>query len=156
MVTQMPPSSLTELPLEEPARLHQGRSRWRRLVVAALGMVVILTVSYPIIANVLLRTRLLRNAINGPSLSFAIVGNTTALRLDYESAHSFFPGRVHLEGLTIRGRDRTAEWFLTLDHSDVDVSLVDLLHHRFHATRLRSDGLAIRARLRLHHLDATP
>jgi hypothetical protein len=97
--------------------------------------------------NVLLRTRLLR---------YAISGDSTSLRLDYESAYSIIPGRVHLEGLIIRGRGRTVEWLLTLDHVDVAISLFDLLRRRFHATRVRSNGLAIRVRLRLDPVNATP
>jgi hypothetical protein len=113
-------------------------------------------VSYLLIANVLLRTRLLRNLVSGSSVNFAVMGNSTDLRLDYASAYSFFPGRVHVEGLTLRGREQAVEWFLTLDHVDAVVSLGDLLHHTFHATRLRSSGFAIRARLRLDRVDATP
>jgi hypothetical protein len=111
---------------------------------------------YLIVANVLLRTGLLRNAVSGSSVSFAVIGDSTALRLDYTSAYSIVPGRVHVEGLTIRGRERTVEWFLTLDHADVRISLADLLHRTFHATRLRSSGLVLRARMRLDRADATP
>jgi hypothetical protein len=157
MATQVLPSlRLGHRRVEKPVRSLRGGVRWRRLVLAALGIVAILAVTYLAAANVLLRTRLLRNAISGSSLSFAIMGNSTALRLDYESAYSLLPGRVHLEGLTIRGRERTVEWFLSLDHADVAVSLVDLLRRSFHVTRLRSSGFRIRARLRLEPVGATP
>jgi hypothetical protein len=106
--------------------------------------------------NVLLRTRLLRNAISGPSQSFAVSGRSSALSLDYRSAYSLFPGRVHVEGLSIRGRDQNVEWLINLDRADVVVSLSDLLRRTFHATRVRSSGFAIRARLRLTRADATP
>jgi hypothetical protein len=132
------------------------RIRWRRLVKRVLLTVAIACVSYLVIANVLLRTRLLRNVVSGSSVNFAVMGNATDLRLDYASAYSIVPGRVHVEGLTLRGREQTVEWFLTLDHADVVISLGDLLHNTFHATRLRSSGLAIRARLRLDRVDATP
>jgi hypothetical protein len=122
----------------------------------ALGIVAILAVSYLVVVNVLLRTGLLRNAISGSSVTFALSGNSTALRLDYQSAYSIIPGRVHVEGLTIRGREQNEEWFLTLDRADVAVSLVDLLHRSFHATRVRASGFTIRARLRLDRADATP
>jgi hypothetical protein len=45
---------------------------------------------------------------------------------------------------------------LTIDHADVVVSLGDLLRRTFHATRVRSSGFAIRARLRLDRMDTTP
>jgi hypothetical protein len=135
------------LPLESPARASRRHIRWRKLVAVALGTLAILAVSYLVVANVLLRTRLLRNMVSR---------NSAVLLLDYESAYSIIPGRVHVEGMSIRGRGRTVEWFLTLDHADASVSLFDLFHRSFHATRLRSSGLAIRARLRLESADATP
>ena len=122
----------------------------------AIGFIAIVAVSYLVVANVLLSTRLLRNAVSGSSLNFAIRGNSTALLLDYDSAYSIFPGRVHVEGLRIRGRERTLEWLLTLDRADASISLVDLLRRRFHATRVSSSGFAIRLRLRLDRATATP
>lgn len=126
----------------------------RRLFKRLLVAVAILTVSYLVVANVLLRTRLLRNAVSG-SVSFAFLGSSTDLRLDYRSAYSILPGKVHIDGLTIRGREPALEWALTLDHADVHISLADLFRHRFRATRLRSSGFTIRARLRLDRVDAT-
>jgi len=122
----------------------------------ALVAVAIVAISYLVAVNLLLRTRLLRNAISGSPLNFAMDGTSAALHLEYASAYSIVPGRVHIDGLTIRGRERTVEWFLSLDHADVAVSLVDLLRRSFHATRLRSSGFAIRARLRLDPVGATP
>jgi hypothetical protein len=157
MATQVLPSlRVGNRRLARPVRSLPRRVRWQKLALVALGIVAILVVSCVLVANVLLRTRLLRNAISGSSCNFAILGDYTALRLDYESAYSIIPGRVHVDGLTIRGRERTVEWRLTLDHADVAISLVDLLRRRFHATRLRSSGLTIRARLRLEPVDATP
>ncbi|HVR21618.1 MAG TPA: hypothetical protein VMS65_18010, partial [Polyangiaceae bacterium] len=124
-----------------------GRVRWRRLLVAALGAVAIVAALYLLVANVVLRSRLLRDAVSGSSLNFAIRGNSTELLLDYESAYSLFPGRVHVEGLRMRGRERTLEWQLTLDNADVALSLRDLLRRRFHATSVRSSGFSIQLRL---------
>jgi hypothetical protein len=157
MMSQVQPSPRSwHQPHEIPARSLLRRVPWRRLVVLALRIVAILIVSYLVVANVLLKTRLLRNAVSSSSASFAVSGNTADLRLDYDSAYSIIPGRVHLEGLSIRGRERDVEWLLTLDRADVSISLVDLLHKSLHATRLRSSGLTLRARLRLDREDATP
>jgi hypothetical protein len=144
---------LPNSPGDEPAWPPLGRALW--LFAVALDVVAILTVSYLVSANVLLRTRLLRDAISGSS-DFSVRGSSADLRLDYGSAYSILPGRIHVEDLTIRGRERTVEWRLSLDHTDVAVSLADLLRHRFHVTRLRASGFTIRARLRLHHADAAP
>ncbi len=139
-------------------RATSGRKRalWRRLLRGVLFAGAILVVSYWLLANILLRTRLVRKATSGSSVNFAISGNASDLRLDYASAYSYFPGQAHVEGLTIRGRDRSVEWRLTLDHVNVKFSLFDLLHREFHATRVRASGLSLRARLRLHRRDVTP
>lgn len=128
---------------------------WRRLAAAALGSAAIATVLYLVTANILLRTGLLRNAISGSKLHFALSGQSTALRLDYRSAYSLMPGRVHVEGLSIRGRERDIEWFVFLDRADVDVAFMPLLHRTFHATGVQASGLSVRARLRLTHANAT-
>ena len=153
-------SSLAEhLPLPRPvgsllARVR--RVRWGRFVKRVALAVALAWVTYLVVANVLLRTRLLRNAISGSAVSFAIGANASDLNLDYASAYSVIPGHVHLEGLTIRGREQTVEWFLSLDHADVELDLFDLLHRELHATRLRSSGFAIRARMRLDPMHVTP
>ena len=111
--------------------------------------------AYLVAVNVLLRTRLLRDAVGGGSAS-AAPGQPAALELDYASAYSIIPGRVHVRGLTLRGRERTVEWWLSLDEADLRVALFSLLHRTFRVTHLRSSGFAMRARLRLTPADATP
>lgn len=143
-------------PIEPSVPARRRRARWRKLVVLVFGVVAILMASYMVVANVLLRTRLLRNAVAGSSLPLGIGGDSMGLRLDYESAYSFVPGRVHVEGLTIRGRDRAVEWLLTLDRADFHISFVDLFRRTFRASHIRARGFTIRARLRLDRVDATP
>jgi hypothetical protein len=108
-----------------------------RWVGSSLAIVALL---YLVGMNVFVRTRLFRNAISFDPDSF---------RVDYASAYSVLPGRIHVEGLTIRGRDSAVEWILNLDRCDFRVSFVELLHRRFHANHVRGDGLTLRARRRL-------
>ena len=99
-----------------------------------------MTLLYLIGMNVFIRTRLFRDAISFDPDSFL---------LDYTSAYSVLPGRIHVDGLTIRGRDTAVEWVLTLDRCDFRVSFAALLHRRFHARHVRGDGLTLRARRRV-------
>jgi hypothetical protein len=124
--------------------------------VLSLGVLAGAQIAYLVAANVLLRTGLLRAAVNGSSVPFALGGRSSDLRLDYRSAYSWLPGRVHVEGLVMRGRDETVEWHFSLDRADVAISLPDLLRRTFHATRVRASGFAIQARLRLEPGDVTP
>lgn len=139
-----------------PPQSRPTRIRWGRFARRALYAFAILMVLYLLAVNVLLTTRLLRDAVSGSSVGFALSGSSSDLRLDYTSAYSVIPGRVHLEGLSIRGRDQSVEWRLTLDHADASVSLLGLLHHTLHASRVRASGFTMRARLRLDRARATP
>ena len=95
--------------------------------------------SYLVGMNGLLRTRLFRSAITS---------STGSLLVDYRSAYSLWPGRIHVEELVIRGRDSSVEWILRLDRCDFRVSFLALTRKRFHATHVNGDGLSLRVRLR--------
>ncbi len=78
--------------------------------------------------NVFLRTRLFRDAISS---------SPDSLRVDYRSAYSIVPGRIHVEGLLVRGRDSSVEWILALDRCDFRVSFLALARKKFDASRAR-------------------
>src|ERR1700678_780505 len=96
----------------------------RKAVVAAALLVAGALVVYLVAMNVFLGTRLFRNAISY---------DPGSLLVDYDKAYSLWPGRIHVEGLVIRGRDRNVEWSLVLDRCDFRAHFVDLLHKQFHA-----------------------
>jgi hypothetical protein len=123
------------------------RIRWRRVGMGALALAASMALLCFVALNVFLRTRLLRHALSG---------DPSTLWVDYESAYSVVPGYVHVTGLVIRGRERTEEWILTIDHVDFHVAFRDLLRHRFHVTRVHASGLGMRARMRISAADATP
>jgi hypothetical protein len=148
--------SAEHLPSARPVRSLLRHARWRKAVKRVLLAVGVAWVFYLAVANAVLRTRLLRDAVSGGFVNFAVSGAVADLRLDYASAYSLLPGRAHVDGLSIRGRDRAVEWFLTLERADVHISLRDVLRRNFHATRVRASGFTIRARLRLARPDAIP
>ncbi|HEY8041129.1 MAG TPA: hypothetical protein VIF15_15085 [Polyangiaceae bacterium] len=106
-----------------------------------------LAVFYLVTANVLLRTHLLRDAISS---------SPESLLLDYDSAYTLIPGRVHVDRLTIRGADRHVQWLLTLEQADARISLLDLLRRRFHATRVVGSGFTMWTRLRVDPVHDNP
>jgi hypothetical protein len=97
--------------------------------------------------NLFLRSRLFRDAISADPIAF---------RVEYRSAYSIIPGRIHVEGVTIRGRDSHIEWILSIDTCDFRVAFLDLLHKRFRASHVRASGFAMRVRFRIPPADATP
>ncbi|HEY6463576.1 MAG TPA: hypothetical protein VIY73_25585 [Polyangiaceae bacterium] len=94
---------------------------------------------YLVALNVFVRTRLFRDLIGS---------DPDSMLVDYTSAYSIVPGRIHVEGLRIRGKDSHVEWILTLDRCDFDVSFLDLAHKKFHASHVEGDGLSMRVRER--------
>jgi len=102
--------------------------------------------------NLILRTRIFRDLLNGAQHDIVV---------DYERAYSFWPGRVNVSGLTIRGEDYNVQWWLRIDYCEFDVALAALRRRRFHATRVRADGFMLRARLKFteaspEHVAALP
>ncbi len=118
------------------------------MALASVALVAIGTFAlYLVAANILIRTRMLRNLINeGPDRTW----------IDYESATTWWPGLVRVRGLRIRDRDSVSEWMITLDEGRASISLVDLLQRRFHPAWIRGGGFSLRVRSRLLPEEATP
>jgi hypothetical protein len=116
------------------------------------GAIAGLVTLYLVGINVLVRTHLLRSALSA---------DPEAMLVDYASAYSWIPGRVHVEGLKIRGSDSSVQWVLRLDKCDFNFAPLELAHRRFHASHVRGEGLTFRVRLRVdratpEHLAALP
>src|SRR5262245_47262212 len=112
----------------------------------AVGMVALFA-AYLVAANVLVGTTLLPRLLNG---------HPDALRVDYASAWSLYPGHVRAKGLSIRGKDSNVEWLLELDDVTFSVAWTELFHQRFHARGVRARGVWLWLRRRVPAADATP
>ncbi|MEO6418901.1 MAG: hypothetical protein ABIP39_05810 [Polyangiaceae bacterium] len=95
--------------------------------------------------NVFLQTDLFRKAFNF---------KPETLMVDYRTAYSFYPGRIHVEGLALRGSDSAVQWILRIDQVDFSVSFLGLARRRFHASRIRANGLSMRLRLKSDDLSS--
>jgi hypothetical protein len=116
-----------------------GLRRFARLARLAAYTLMGIAVLYLGGMNVFLGTHLFRNLISAEPES---------LRVEYDRAYSLWPGRIHVEGLSIRGRDSNIEWILRLDRCDFHVIFADLARMKFHVQEVRGDGLGLRVRLR--------
>jgi len=126
-------------------RLASLRSRWSKLDARQLGFIFAIVLAsvyafYLVVANALIVTGVIKDEINVNPEAFAV---------DYTSARTWFPGRLQIRNLTIRGRDDAIEWHLVVDSAVADIQLGELLRRHFHATRVRGDGIAFRLRRRL-------
>ncbi len=104
---------------------------WRVLAVV-LGFSLV----YLILANVLLKTRWLRDRVNP----------APTVELEYSSASSYWPGRVRVTGLALQAEDYNVQFEATIDEATLDVSLHELLWRRFHVLALQAKGTAFRFR----------
>ncbi len=110
-----------------------SRRRWIILVFAVLAIAALFCAG----VHVVVSTRLLRKWVNT---------DPDALLLDYDAASSWIPGEIRIRGLRMRGSDPNVQWFFRIEKATISVSLLDLLHKQFHATRVRAEGLEFRLR----------
>jgi hypothetical protein len=106
---------------------------------AALVALVVLALAYPVGANLVL-------ALGGVQKAFE---GTDSVKVDFRRAWSFWPGRVHVEDLRVTMYDHNVQFVLTMPSVDVRVALGELVHRRFHATRVRGSGVVFRFRNRI-------
>jgi hypothetical protein len=115
-----------------PKRRFEAGWLVRLVLFAVAGFAVL----YLLAANVLLRTRLLRD----------FVSRGEGVELDYASAYSVWPGLVHVRGLALEVRDYANQLSVAADSAVVDICLHDLAFRRFHASDVALSGLAFRYR----------
>ncbi len=70
------------------------------------------------------------------------------LRIEYAAASGWFPWDVHVSGFELRNRDPNVEFYFRLEEARVSLSVLGLLSHELHFTRVRGSGLDYRLRLR--------
>jgi hypothetical protein len=123
------------------------RGRVGRIFKRCAFVIVGVCVLYLVGVNAVLATPILRNLLNS---------DPGALRVNYTKSYSLYPFHGHVDGLTIRGRDRNVEWIATIDHCDFSVSPWQLLKRRFQATHVTADGFTMHARFRKSAAANTP
>lgn len=106
---------------------------WIILAFAATAIAVVSCAAIHIVVS----SRLLRKWVNT---------DPEALLVDYDAASSWIPGEIRIRGLRMRGSDPNVQWFFRMEKATISISLFDLLHKQFHATRVRAEGLVFRLR----------
>ena len=61
-------------------------------------------------------------------------------QVSWEKAWTFWPGRVHMRGLRLRGQTPKQRWELGLDRARGSIALLDLTRRSFRVRRLGGDG----------------
>jgi hypothetical protein len=135
-MTAEPPRTSQALPADGAPSSPFTR---QRLLLAVLLLAAAFAVTYLVTANVILRTRLLRDWVSeGPDVE-----------LSYESAYSVWPGRVHVRGLALQVQDHKYQFAIAAESAVLTVSLHELPLDRFHVTHIALAGLSYRFRDKL-------
>lgn len=124
---------------DDPVAAPTRRFDVRRAVRVALSLAAVFAVVYLVAANVLLRSRLLRDLVSeGPGVE-----------LEYASAYSVWPGLVHVRGLELAVEDYATQLSVGADSAVVAIRLHDLLFRRFHVSDAALRGLVFRLRTKV-------
>lgn len=99
---------------------------------------------YLLAANVILRTHLLRGWISE---------DENALRLDYRSAWSLYPGHVEVRDLSLRYQDSNVQMLILLDRASVQIDLFALTRRTFHASKVNAEGVTFRMRTKVETVE---
>ena len=125
-----------------PARTLGGRApKWLRI---ALYVVVGSLLLYLLVANVILRTRLLRGSISK---------DESALKLEYRSAWSLYPGHVALRDLSLRYQDGNVQMLILLDRATLNINLLALTGRTLHVSKLTAERVTYRMRQKLESVE---
>jgi hypothetical protein len=102
-------------------------------------MIAAVALLYVLVLNIFVATPLLR------SLVTTHLGRD--LHIDYRRAYSLVPGRIHVDGLALRGSDSHVEWLLTIDTATFDWHPFAMRKRTFYASRVLASGVEFRIRL---------
>jgi hypothetical protein len=124
----------------KPPRRRRGiRPGFAGAVKVAVTVVLALELVYLLAANLIL-ARWLTSWVNS---------DEEALRLEYESAWSPWPGRVYARDLRMRVQDSNIQFELRVAAVEVDIVLTALANRTFRATHVEVDGLVFKFRHKL-------
>lgn len=93
--------------------------------------------------------------LNSEYLPRLIQSEQQWVHVEYRLAWSVWPGRIHFQGLRVRGDEHAISWELTSEHALVKADLTALTSRKVHVEELALTGVNARVRPRLHYLDAT-
>ncbi len=114
---------------------------WRRFRALRIALYALLgfEVVYVVGAAIFLNFNLL-------PLAFA---STNQIKATVASGWSVFPGRVHVKKVRLTFEDHNLQFSIDIAHATIDIHLLELTQHVFHASHLRGDGVAFHLRHRV-------
>jgi hypothetical protein len=118
---------------QAPRKLVRSKHRYRILV----GVVVFL-LAYPVLGTLALWTGLVER-----------LARSEDLRLEIENpAYTIWPGRVHMKRFTVYANGDT-QFILRGDDLTTSISVLELIRHRIHVTKLAAHGVRYQMRVQV-------
>ncbi|HMA95043.1 MAG TPA: hypothetical protein VKP30_20265 [Polyangiaceae bacterium] len=112
------------------------------VLLRVLAILIGLELVYIVGANAVLSTTLTRSAVE----------SARGIKLDYGSAYSVMPGRIHVRGVRLRFEDRNVQFQLTIGSGRFDVNLHELANRTFHVRSVRAADVTYRMRDKVHEV----
>jgi len=131
------------MPPARRMKVHYGTTVWphaRKVLTRVLLVLVALELFYLLVANVVLRSSLIKRG----------VASADGMFLEYGSAFTWLPGRARVSDLSLRVEDYNVQFLLKIERAELNVALDELLHKRFHASGVRADGVSFFMRHKVH------
>jgi hypothetical protein len=131
----------------EPPRLtvrirHTANAVWRRIRWILLT-VLALELFYLVVGNGIIWF-VLRQEVN----------KDVETKMEYGFAYSVWPTVIHVRDFRVSNHDSAIEWTIFLKQADVTVDLFALAQQKFHARRIRAEGVTFHSRQRLNEEQA--
>jgi len=113
--------------------------RLRQLLKLVVFLLLGVELLYVIAANVFLNFKLLPLAFK----------STNQVQATVSGGWTIIPERVHARNVRFTFQDHNLQFVINVDRAFLVVHLTELLHHTFHASHLRGDGVSFRMRHRV-------
>ncbi len=120
----------------------------RAILLCVVSPFVGLYVTYLVLVNALLGTGLGKAAINHAAPDH--------VHVEWRTAYSLSPLRVHTAGFVLRGEDGSVQWLITTDRANATFGALDFFSRRVHLHDTWVRGLSVRIRFKVQPADATP
>ncbi|MEP5568676.1 MAG: hypothetical protein ABJN62_12625 [Halioglobus sp.] len=113
----------------------------KRIAGRVLKVIVAVELAYLLIINVALQLSLTQNIVN--------MIRPEKFHVSWESAWSFYPFRVHAQGISANGQSRSQQWELNATSGAGSISLLPLIGKRVYVSGIRAENVDYRQRPRL-------
>lgn len=113
----------------------------KKIAARVLKVVVVIELAYLLIINIALQLSLTQDIVN--------MIRPEKFHVSWENAWSFYPFRVHAQGIAVNGQSRSQQWELKATSGAGSIALLPLIAKRVYVTGVRAENVDYHQRPRL-------